>query len=232
MYSYIYDEFLDQSKYNKTLYKIEKRLTDLGINGKTVRLGISKKLEDAVHDQIRAGIKTIVAIGNNETVCRVMNVVAQAENNDSLTLGIIPLDEKDLYLADMLGIKNIEDACNILLGRRVEFFNLAKINKNYFLFNVEIKNPKTILEIDKDYAIKNNEPAEIIITNSPKEKKEKLDLQIKTKNDESFFPFSDLLIVNGDAHAIADKSFEIKTPARIKPCDKKIKIIVGKGRKI
>lgn len=233
MYSYIYDELLNQKKYNKILYKIEKRLTDLGINGKTVHLGISKKLEDAVHDQIRQGAKTIVAVGNNETICRVMNAVVETENSHVLTFGIIPLDEKDSYLANIMGIKNIEDACNILLGRRVDYFKLAQINKNYFLFDLEIKNPKTILEIDKSYAIKNNELAEITITNNPKKENfERLNLQIKTKKDKSFFPFSDLLIVNENACTISDKSFQIETPARITPCEKKIKIIVGRERKI
>lgn len=234
MYAYIYDEFTNQSKYNKILHKIEKRLTDLGINGKTARLGVSKKLETAVLDQIRGGAKTIVAIGDNQTVCRVLNVLAGSENHHSLTMGIIPIDDKDNYLSNLMGIKNMEEACNILLARRVEKFKLAKINKNYFLFKLDIQNPKTILEINQSYAIKNYEQADIVVTNIPhdpeKGKKERLKLLMKTKANESFFPLEELLIINEDAGLIADNSLPLESPARIKPCEKELKIIIGKNR--
>jgi len=235
MYIYIYDEFTNQKKYNKLLYKIEKRLTDLGLNGKTIRLGISKNIESAVSDQIRRGAKTIVAVGNNETAIKTMNVMAQNEDNHLLTLGIIPLEEKDDYLADMVGIKSIEDACNVLLARRIETFKPAQINKNYFLFKAEIKNPGAILEIDKSYAVKNTEMAEINVVNVPQPQKnrknKKLKLFIRGKNNQSFFPFKELLIVNDGANVVIDGSLPVETPARIKPCLKEIKIIVGKKRK-
>ena len=236
MYAYIYDEFTNQSKYNKILYKIEKRLTDLGINGKTVKLGVSKKIETAVLDQIRGGAKTIIAIGNNQTILKILNIIAKSDNYCDLILGIIPIDDKNNYIASIMGIKNIEDACNILLARRLEKFKLAMINKDYFLFKLEIKNPNSILEINKSYAIKNSEQAEIKITNIPYNLKEssgeKLKLSIKTKTNTSFFPLEELLIVNDNADTIADDSLLIKTPARIKTCEKEIRIIVGKNRKV
>ena len=37
MYVYIYDEVVKKRKYNKLLINIEKRITDLGLNGKIIQ---------------------------------------------------------------------------------------------------------------------------------------------------------------------------------------------------
>lgn len=239
MYVYIYDEFTNQAKYNKLLYKIEKRLTDLNLNGETIRLGALKDLKTAVEDKIRRGAKTIVAVGNGRTVNQVMNIIVNQNNEKNyLILGIIPVDEKNSYVAQALGIKSIEDACNILLARRVETFKLTLINQNYFLFKVNIESPGTILEINKDYAIQNADMANVEIINTLNLKnilepeKGKLELNIRNKDGQSSFPFNELLVVNRGIPIIIDESLKIEGPARIKPSLEEIKIIVGRQRQI
>lgn len=236
MYVYIYDEFTNQSRFNKLLYKVEKRLTDLGLNGKIVRLGVAKNVKTAVDDEIRQGAKTIIAVGNDATVSRVLNAIAgnQSDKKHHLTLGIIPLEEKNNHIADVLGIKSISAACEILLARRLEAFQLAQINHNFFLFKASIEAPDTILEIDKNYIIQNIKPALVSVVNAPEQvgRGKKLKLNISSKEGESLIFFKEILLMNKEVPVIIDDSLVIKTPVQIRSSEEIIKIIVGKRRAI
>jgi hypothetical protein len=239
MYAYIYDSFTNDAKYGRLLYKIEKRLTDLGLNGKIIRLGVSKNIKVAIDDEIRQGTKTIIAVGDDATVAQAVNAIAgnQSDEKDQITLGIIPVAEKNNKLASTFGIKSISSACEILLSRRLNIFQLAQINQGYFLFKAVLSAPETVLEIDKTYVVQNTKPVAIEIANSPvwpeeKISEKKLKLRVYNKEGESLFFIKELLIVNKDLIVSTDDSFNIKTPARIKLSDRRIRIIVGKDRVI
>jgi len=241
MYTYIYDDFTNQSKFSKLLYKIEKRLTDLGLNGKIIRLGISKDLNAAVENEIKQGTKTFVAVGNDQTVSRLTTALANNQNDEKhrISLGIIPLREKENKIADLLGIKDVNDACDILLSRRLETFNLVRVNNDFFIFNAYIEASDTMLEINKNYIIQNLKPALVEIINSPIKTEggdnsygSNLKLKITSKEGESFFSFKELIAANKKASMIIDWAREVKTPVKIMPSDEVIKFIVGKDRKI
>lgn len=239
MYAYIYDSFTNDAKYSRLLYKIEKRLTDLNLNGKIIRLGVSKNIKVAVDDEIRQGTKTIVAVGDDKTVAEVINAIISHKNieKNQITLGIIPIAEKRNKLAATFGIKTISSACEILLARHLKTFQLAQINQGYFLFKAVLSAPDTVLEIDKICLIQNSKPVAIEITNSPVWPEEnlankKLALRVHNKEGESSFSAKEILIVNKDAIISTDNCLDIKTPARIKLSDEKIKIIVGKERAV
>lgn len=236
MYVYIYDEFINKGRHDKALYKVEKRLTDLGLNGKTIRLGTTKNLKSAIDDEIRQGAKTIVAVGNDQTVAQVINVIANNQSDEKyrLCLGIIPLEEKENHLAKIMGIKNLNDACEVLLGRRLETFKLAAINNDFFLFNAKTETNNTIIEIDKSFIIQPTKTAYLEINNSPKleNPKKLLTLKIKEGDAESSFSFQEMLLVNKDVPIITDEALPVKTPVKIFLSDETIKIIVGKDRKI
>mgnify|MGYP000966424279 FL=1 len=68
MHVYIYDEHLNKAKYNRAINRLEIRLTDLGLNGKIIRLGGIKNIKATIQNEIKLGAKTIVAVGNNQTV--------------------------------------------------------------------------------------------------------------------------------------------------------------------
>ena len=239
MYSYLYDNFTNDRKYGRLLHKIEKRLTDLNLNGRIVRLGISKNIKIAVDDEIRRGTKTIIAVGNDTTVAQIINAVATNHSDDKnqITIGIIPIVEKNNKIATALGIKSISSACEILLARRLKTFQLTKINQDYFLFKAVLNAADLILEIDKNYIVHNVKPVTVEITNSPvwpedNPAEKKLKLRVYNKEGESLFFLKEVLIVNKDISASIDGSLEVKTPARIKLSDEKIRIIVGKERAV
>jgi len=239
MYSYLYDNFTNNRKYGRLLHKIEKRLTDLNLNGKIVRLGMSKNIKIAVDDEIRRGTKTIVAVGNDTTVAQIINAVASNHSDDKnqITIGIIPIIEKNNKIAATLGIKSISSACEILLARRLKTFQLTKINQDYFLFKAVLSTADIVLEIDKNYIVHNVKPVTVEITNHPvwpedNPTEKKLKLRVYNREGGSLFSLKEVLIVNRDISVSADDSLEIKTPARIKLSDEKIRIIVGKERAV
>ena len=239
MYAYIYDDFINQGKFGKVLYQIEKRLTDLNLNGKIIRLGISKNIKSAVDDEIRQGTKTIVAVGSDKTVSQIINHIVSNHSDErhQVTLGIIPIEPKENKIAATFGIKSISAACEILLARRLEVFQLAQINQGFFLFKAVLNASDTILEIDKTYIIQNLKPALVEVTNHPvlagaEPADHKLELKVYNKEGESMFYFKDLLVVNRNAPIIADDSLAIQPPAKIKASQEKIRIIVGKDRKL
>ncbi len=239
MYAYIYDDLITQGKFNKLLYQIEKRLTDLNLNGKIIRLGVSKNIKSAVDDEIRQGTRTIVAVGNDKTVSQVINHIInnRSDERQLVTLGIIPIDLKESKIAAAMGIRSIGSACEILLARRLEVFQLAQINQGYFLFKAVLNASDTILEIDKNYIIQNLKPALVEVTNHPiltvpEVADRKLELRVYNREGESMFSFKDLLVINKTAAIITDDSLAVQPPAKIKPSREKIRIIVGKERKI
>jgi hypothetical protein len=236
MYTYIYDDFISGGKFSKLLYQIEKRLTDLNLNGKIIRLGVSKNIKAAVDDEIRLGTKTIIAVGNDKTVSQIINHIVSNNSDErhQITLGIIPINPKENKIAEKLGIKSISDACEILLARRLEIFQLAQINQGYFLFKAELNASDTILEIDRNYIIQNLKPALVEITNKPivvdEKSGQKLELRVYNKEGESMFSFKNLLVVNKTAAIITDGSLAVQPPAKITTSREKIRIIVGKER--
>ena len=237
MYAYIYDDFVNQKKTGKLLYQIEKRLTDLNLNGKIIRLDVSKNMKSAVDNEIRQETKTIVAVGNDKTVNQIINHLLNNQNNErhQVTLGIIPINPKESKIAAALGIRSINEACEVLLARRLETFQLAQINQSFFLFEAILNAADTTLEIDQNYIIQNLKPALIQVTNHPllseqKMPDRKLELRICNKEGESLFFFKDLLIINKNAAITIDNSSSVQPPAKIRLSQEKIRIIVGKEK--
>ncbi len=244
---YIYDDYLNKSKYSRVLNRVEIRLTDLGLNGKIIRLGTIKNIRDVIQNEIKNGAKTIVAVGNNQTVNKIIGSVIDNELygffQKNILFSIIPIGE-DNSIADSLGIKKEEEACNILLARRVKKIDIGTVNNYYFLNKATIKSRETILEINNDYSIRTEEKGLITIFNlksSVNDDKNlkinpidgKLDIYIKTKShskDLTFISVSKLKITNPNYPLILDDIIEIKTPAEISIIPGKLNVVVGKDR--
>ncbi len=143
MYYYLYDLFLNDNKYQKILHSIENRTVDLGINGKIGRVSMLLSPEKLIKEEIKKGVTTIVAVGNDETVNKLIKISAEKK----ITLGIIPVG-KNNKIAKILGIPEGAGACDILSQRRVKKIDLIKINNHYCLseLKTEIKNAQIICE--------------------------------------------------------------------------------------
>ena len=254
MYIYIYDNFVNQKKYESALAKIETRITDLGLNGKIMRLNIMSSLSDTIKNELKKGAKTIVVVGDDNTLNNAISTLAGLAPDNAfkkIPLGFIPVNKKNNTIAEHLGLSYNEFACDMISARRIKTMDLGMVNNNYFLTQASITAKDTIIEIDDTYSIEISKPGEINIINLPiianlpinfniSAQDNILDLFIKTnknifsnkKNsfEQSVFPFRELNILNKHSSLILDNTIKIKCPATIKIADKKIDLIVGKKK--
>ncbi len=162
MYCYLYDEFLQENKrYERELLQIENRLTDLGIAGKISRLALFRNAEEMIRDEIDRGVKTVVVLGNDDTVRKLLDVISESD----ITLGIIPIGPKN-ELARLLGIPQGIAACDVLSARRVEQIDMGTINGRKFITGVHVPNFKAELMCnDGSYRIVATSHADLHIDN-------------------------------------------------------------------
>jgi hypothetical protein len=242
MHVYIYDDYLNKGKYNRIINRMEIRLTDLGLNGKIIRLGGIKNIKGTIQNEIKLGAKTIIAVGNNQTVNKIIGAIidtdAYGDFQKKTLLGIIPIGG-DNSIAASFGIKDEEEACNILLARRIEKIDLGLVNNHYFLNQVSIQGLGTILEID-NYSLEIMAKGELRIINLLSDEKREiksnphdglLDVFIKTRRkDETYFSARKIKIINPENKLLIDGVVEIATPVEVGITRDRVNIIVGKDR--
>jgi diacylglycerol kinase family enzyme len=227
MHVYVYDDYLNKNKFNRTINRVEIRLTDLGLNGKILRLAGIKNIKTAIQNEIKIGAKTIVAVGNNQTVNKIIGALINddiyGDFQKKTLLGIIPIGD-DNSIAASFGIKDPEDACNILLARRVEKIDLGLAGNHYFLNEASIQSLGTTLEIG-DYSLEIMERGEVKIINLLKSKSGGiksnphdglLDILVQTRRkDQTYLNAKSLKISNKEEKLIVDGVMEINTPTEI-----------------
>ena len=161
MYYYIYDSFLSEKRHERVLASIETRLTDLGITGRIGRLTPFTNARGLVRDETRRGAKTIVVVGNDETIAQVVGGFGEA----SVTLGIIPVGSPTV-IAKSLGIPDGADACDVLSRRVTQQVDLGKINGQYFLSEVRLPPGRFTVEGEGQFRISTlADDCEIVISN-------------------------------------------------------------------
>jgi len=161
MYCYLYDDFIQGNKrFEKELALIENRLTDLGIAGKTSRLALFRNAEEMIRDEIDKGVTTVVVLGNDETVRKVLNVLADS----GVVFGIIPIGPKN-ELARLLGIPEGVAACDVLSSRRVETIDIGLINGRKFISGISVPQFRAELTCEDKFRIIPTSFAELHINN-------------------------------------------------------------------
>lgn len=257
MHVYIYDSLLSHKKFNHTLANIETRLTDLGLNGKIIRLNIMKNMRNSVENELKREVKTIIAVGNDQTVNQIINALVQTEQKFAKNfppIGIIPVGKDKNYIASSLGIHSEEMACDILSARRIEKLDLCSANDSFFISSAAITTKGTILEINKAYSIEIANEGKISVVNlateefltdivkfNPRDGVFELFIRTKKKKGlfkknllevkESVFPLKKLTIINEKNYpVILDGSVEAQTPIEINIMKQKLNVVVGKER--
>jgi diacylglycerol kinase family enzyme len=148
VYYYIYDDFLGEKRFEKEVQKVEGRLTDLGIAGKIARLALFRNAEDMIRDELRKGIETVVVVGNDETVRKVVDVITQS----GVAFGIIPIGPKN-EIARLLGIPEGMPACDILSARIIETIDMGSVNGRRFISGLSIPNFSGEITCDNRYRV-------------------------------------------------------------------------------
>jgi len=244
MYLYIYDSCLKDKKYKNLINKIENRIIDLDIKGKTLHLNLLKSIDNFINSEIKQGAHTVVIIGDDKTFSHALNSVI-AKN---IVIGYIPI-EKNSYFGQMFGIPGGELACNVLSGRIIKKLDVGKINKKYFLHSLKIeKAHDVIIKID-NFEIKTDPGNQILIKNFNSNKLEKisksnptdgiLDLFIEKQGNifhknfqHTLFTIKkiDIVAKNESVPIILDDYQIVNTPAKVQIASEKLNIIVGTNR--
>lgn len=161
MYTYVYDSFVTGRDNERLLSRVETRLTDLGISGRIERLTMFKDIREIIEDAIGRGCETIVAVGNDETVAKLVSVLG----NYDAALGVIPVGDGPHRIADILGVVADVESCNILSRRMIQTIDLGRVNEQWFMSSVEIPATKAKFSCNGAYAIVPTEMNEVRICN-------------------------------------------------------------------
>ncbi|HNX10563.1 MAG TPA: diacylglycerol kinase family protein [bacterium] len=238
---FIYDDFL--KRHTKKVSQIEASLHNLNLSGKIIYLGGIKKIDDLIKAEISTGARNIIAVGNNRTISKILNVImtVDVKTLNSLSLGIIPVGENNSIAASW-GVNSEKNAAHIILARRVEKLDVAYANDDCFISGAQIKAKGTTLKI-KDFTIDPIKNGQISLFNIlPQKCSSKnisanpqdglLDLYIDTGNKKpSFFAVKELEIETSNKEKlILDEAIETELPAKIGIIGHRLNIIVGRDR--
>lgn len=148
MYLYVYDEFVQGQRYERELALIETRLTDLGIAGKIARLALFRDAGELIRDEVRRGSTTVVAVGNDQTLRKVIDAVA----DPAIVVAIIPLGQGN-RIAEILGVPNGIAACDVLSARLVEDLDTGSVNGMRFLHAVIAEGVRPSCRFEGNYTL-------------------------------------------------------------------------------
>ena len=162
-YIYIYDTFLQDNQYRGILKNIERRLNDFEIGGKIVKMTSFTNPRTLIEDEMRHGAKTIVMVGNDETLVRVLLRAADLD----VVFGFLPIGLRKNHFAKVLGLPLNEKTCDILAARKIEKLDYGSINqKNFFLCYLYIPEARLKIECDENFVVgSGKERLEIAIAN-------------------------------------------------------------------
>jgi diacylglycerol kinase family enzyme len=247
MYGYIYDVFLGQKQYAKELVKIENTLTDMGLQGHTIKLSLINNIAHALQEMTQRGIKTIVAVGSDQLFSKIADY---AELLDGVILGLIPIGSHR-QLADLFGIPAGAEACPVLSARLVRHVSLGRINRGYFIHSILVQDPAAKVRCEDQFEISaTTQQAMISILNAREPEGETTGKQAsfsvivtpavrgKLWRKPQFLPETHLRCTSvsieepRNVPLIVDGQKVLKTPVYIDLVSQKIQVIMGKGRKI
>jgi diacylglycerol kinase family enzyme len=148
VYSYIYDEFLQDRRYERELALVETRLTDLGITGKIVRLALFRDGVQVMRGEVKSGATTLVAVGNDDTLYRAIEAVGDTKT----VVAFIPIGGTT-PMAELLGIPQGVAACDILSARLVENIDLGEVNGRRFLHVAKFDGTNMTVMCEESYTV-------------------------------------------------------------------------------
>ncbi|MEK7665454.1 MAG: diacylglycerol kinase family protein [Patescibacteria group bacterium] len=148
MYLYIYDEFVQEKRHEREVASIENRLTDLGITGKIIRLALFKRADEQIRDEARRGVSTVVVVGNDHTVRKVLDAVVEV----GLPLGMIPVGGESAF-ARMIGVSSGVASCDVLSARVIQQVDVGLLNGKRFVAGLRVLTPEAELFCDGRYRV-------------------------------------------------------------------------------
>ncbi|MFA6018417.1 MAG: diacylglycerol kinase family protein [Patescibacteria group bacterium] len=160
MYCYVYDEALQDRRFERELAQIETRLTDLGIAGKIARLALFRDPNELIRDEIRSGVTTVVAVGNDTTLRRVLDAIGDRKT----VVALLPIGPQGA-MTELLGMPVGVAACDVLSARIIEELDLGEVNGKRFLQSVHIDHGDFVVHHGKAYTMTPQRKATVEVRN-------------------------------------------------------------------
>lgn len=244
MYLYVYDEFVQSQRLERELALIETRLTDLGIAGKIARLALFRDARELIRDEVRRGATTVVAVGNDQTLRKVIDAVA----DPNIVVAIIPLGAGN-RIAEILGVPSGVAACDTLSARLVEDLDTGSVNGMRFLHAVTAKDVRPSCRCEGNFSFSPVRDSTLEIRNlaqsdefgaaNPTDGKLEFIMRtprrswlLKRGDAVTFIPFTNLQLTSPDPIKLTIDGEEIEGQEfDIRVLPKQIRIVTGKDRK-
>ncbi len=244
MYFYVFDSFLQDKKYQSDVIRIESRLGVLGITGRTEKLTILKNLTEATREALKRGAKTIVAVGNDQTVMKILPSVLKP----NVVVGFIPVGPQG-SLASLLGIPSGAAACDTISRRVTAKLDVGLIHQQLFLLSVDVPSDHSV-QCDEQYsvsALDSNTTVRIMNLGASdfvgQADDQRLDVIAggqkrsrwgKNESQPSVFRVKKVTIKPQDGAGVvmADGLWNVKTPATATVAPDQLEMIVGPDRRV
>ncbi len=128
MYYYIVDpQKISQREFERVQNLLYSSLSEYRISGEVVRVTGLRTISQLVETAFLRGMKTLVAVGNEETLNDVINAVKGRD----ILIGFIPIMETEI--GEILGIRDIEQGAKTIAMRRVAQMDLGVVNQTFFI---------------------------------------------------------------------------------------------------
>ena len=122
--------------------KVKDTLGDLGIAGETVFPSPARTIEELASLGILKGYSTIVAVGSEKIVNKIVTALINQKSNKDTVLGVIPEDYTS-KIAKRIGVSDYKEACQALKYRKLETVDACCIEPNkYFMTEAVIDSVK------------------------------------------------------------------------------------------
>lgn len=139
MYYYIMEPAGNKSSWQE---KVKDTLGDLGIAGETVSPSPARTIEELASLGIIKGYSTIVAVGSEKIVNKIVTALINQKTNKDTVLGVIP-DDYESRMAKRIGVRDYKEACQALKSRKLKTVDAVCIEPNkYFMTEATIESPK------------------------------------------------------------------------------------------
>lgn len=245
-YVYIVDSFVNDPKYRTELLRVESRMASLGLAGRWEKMTILKNLRDATTEAIKRGANTIIAVGNDQTITKMLPLIIDRD----VTLGIIPLGPEQA-IAQALGLPLGLPACDCLSRRIIQRVDVGQANGNFFLLRLSAPAMTTVV-CDGTYTVSSLDPnGQLEINNLSSDpglgqpNDGRLELVIRPGSptgmfgrfrrafsQASVFPIRRAKIeTSGEGvNLLLDGQIVVKAPLTVETLSKKLSVIVGPDR--
>jgi hypothetical protein len=242
-FAYVFDERLADRKYEREMSRLEAELASHSIGGRIARLTLFRKPKETLEDLVRDGAKYIVFVGDDSTMLDMMGSLPELD----ATFGVLPFFGES-KLAPLLGMKSGMEGVPLLATRLSTEVDVGVVGDRYFLTDVIIPDTRAELDVEGRFRLRPTEGGTIIVANLVEQSSRDglLDVAVRVAAPPARFPWqraipspeTRLQLVRGDirsdqpvtltvdGQALQGTNFGIGIKA------KKMKLLVGKGRKV